>query len=196
MLEINDRIRIADCGLDQSFGVVGGCGTDDFQARSVHEIHFRVLGMERPAMYDTATGTPNDDRNASSPAIAALRREIRDLVESAGNEIRKLHFSHRAHTHQSSADRGSNNAGLRDRSIDDAPLAKSFKHPGSDFECASVDADILAKDKYTFVLLHFFPNALANRFYVRGEAHAFVTCCALSRLFSLRSFSYLLRAIA
>src|SRR5262245_13708845 len=121
----------------------------------MHEIHLRILRMERPAMNAATTGTAHYNRNASAPPITAFRREIRDLIESTRDEIRELHFCHGPHTHQGSADRGSHNSRLGDRSINDAPLTKSFQHPGSDFECASVDAHVLAKDEYTLVFLHF-----------------------------------------
>src|SRR5262245_44141715 len=142
--------------------------------------------MERPAVNSAATGSSYHKWNASPPAITAFRREIRDLVESTGDEVRELHFSDGTHTHERGANRGTHNSGLGNRSIDDPPLAKFFQHSGSNFECASVDAYILAEDEYTLVLLHFFPNALANRFDVSSEAH-FFNGSALSRLHSLRS---------
>src|SRR5207249_831728 len=85
VLEINHGVGIADCGFDQSLRVICGRRTDHFQSRSVDEVHFRILRVERSTMDTAAAGPSYHDRNACAPTVTALRREIRDLVESAGN---------------------------------------------------------------------------------------------------------------
>src|SRR5262249_38482996 len=126
---------------------------------------------ERSAVNASAAGATNDDRNARAPTVPALCCEIRDLVESAGDEVRELHLGHRTHSHERCADGGSDNSRFRNRSVDDSPLTESFEHACGDFERSTVNADVLAEDEHTFVLLHFFPDTLANRFDVRREAH-------------------------
>src|SRR5205085_11512796 len=106
-----------------------------------------------------AAGAAHHDRNSGSPAVPALRGEIRDLIESAGDEIRELHFRDRTHSHERGANRGSHDSGFRYRRIDNAPFAEAFEHSGRDFERAAVDADILAENEHTFVLFHLFPDA-------------------------------------
>ena len=164
VFEINDRIGIANGGLDQSLRVVCRRRANHFQAGRVHEIHFRILRMERAAVNAAAARSANHDGNAGAPAIAAFRGEVRDLIEGAGNEIGELHFGDGPHSHQRRADRRADDSGFGDRRVDDAPLAESLEHAGGDFESAAVDADIFAKDEDAFVLFHLFPDALANRF--------------------------------
>ena len=128
MFEIDDRIGIANRGLDQSLRVVRRRRADDLQARRVHEVHFRILRMERSAVNAAAARSANDDGNAGAPAIAALRGEVRDLIECAGNEIGELHLGDRPHSHQRRADGGADDCGFGNRRVDDAPLAEFLEH--------------------------------------------------------------------
>src|SRR5262245_52489062 len=141
--------------------------------------------MEGSAMNTATARSTDDDRNACAPAVSTLCCEIRNLIESAGNEIRELHFRDRPHPHQCGANGRSHNSRFRNRRIDDAPLAKSLEHACSDFERAAVNADIFAEDEDTIVLFHFLPNALTNRFDVSCKAH----CSVASKYTSFRQSS-------
>ena len=112
VLEIDDRIGVPDRGLDQSLGIVRRGGANHFQARRVHKIHFGILRMERSAVNTAATGSADNNRDACAPAVTALGREIRDLIEGAGNEVRELHLSDRPHSHQRCADGGPHDGGF------------------------------------------------------------------------------------
>src|SRR4051812_8098180 len=138
----------------------------------MHKIHFRILRVERPPVHAPAAWTADHDGNTGAPAIAAFGSEVRDLIEGAGNEIGELHFGDGAHTHQGCTDRGADNSGFRDRCVDDAPFAESLEHPRSDFESATVDADVFTQDEYTIVFFHLFPDALTNGFNVCSHAHS------------------------
>ena len=119
-------------------------------------------------MNAAAARPAHDDRDSRAPAVTALRGEVCDLIESAGNEICKLHLRDRAHAHQGRADGCADDRRFRNRRIDDAQLAELFQHSSRDFEGAAVDADIFAQDEHTIVLFHLFPDALTDRLDVRG----------------------------
>src|SRR6185436_20025782 len=100
--------------------------------------------MERTAMRSAAAWPAYDDGNAGAPAISAFGGEICDLIECAGDEVGKLHFSYWPHSHQGGADCRANDARFRDRRVDDSPLTKSLEHARRDFKCAAINADIFA----------------------------------------------------
>src|SRR5437870_13858571 len=104
----------------------------------MHEIHFRILRMERTAMNAATAWASYHDGNSGTPAIPALCCEVRDLIKDARNEVRELHFGDRPHTHQGCAYRRPDDTRFRNRCIDDAPFAESLDHTGGDLERAAV----------------------------------------------------------
>jgi len=52
--------------------------------------------VERPAVHVAARGPADDDGHADAPAVAALGRVGRDLVEGAGDEVDELHLDDRS----------------------------------------------------------------------------------------------------
>src|SRR5687768_13887130 len=98
-------------------------------------------------MHTAATGSAHDNGYTGAPTVTAFRREISNLIKSAGNEIGKLHFSYGTHPHQCRANGSAHNSRLRNRRIDDAPLTEFFEHAGGDFEGASVDAYVFTQDE-------------------------------------------------
>ncbi len=136
----------------------------------MHEPHFRVLRVEGAAMNPSAGGRANYDGNRSVPAVAALGGEIDDLIEAATDEIGELHLSHRAQSHESSADRSAYNGRFGDRRIDHPLFAKFFQKAGRYLERAAVDANIFADQEHVRIALHLFPKAFANGFEIGGAA--------------------------
>src|SRR5207237_4823406 len=128
--------------------------------------------MERTAV-NAATARPsNNDGNPGPPAVPALCGKVRDLIESARNKIGELHFGDGTHPHECGADSGSYNSRLGYRCVDDAPLTEPFEHSSCNLERAAVNPNIFAENEHPFVLFHFFPDTLANRFNVSGQSHA------------------------
>ena len=124
VLEVEDRIVVADRRLQQSFRVVGGRRLDHLQARRVEEERLRVERVERPAADAAAGRTADDDWHAGAVAIPARRGEVRQHVEAARDEIDELDFTDRPHAHVRRADRGADDRRFRDRRVDDARLAE------------------------------------------------------------------------
>src|SRR5579883_1736505 len=130
VLEEDDGVVVANCGLDEAFGIVGRRRRDDLQAGRLDEPHFRVLGMERAAVDTAARGSADHDRHGRVPAVAAFGGEIHNLVETAGNKIGELHFGDRPKAEKRRADGGPHNGGLGNGRIDDALFAEALEEAG------------------------------------------------------------------
>src|SRR5260370_12527488 len=87
VLEKDHGIVVADRGFDESFGIVGGCRTDDLQSGRVHEPHLRILRVEWPAMHIAAAWAPNHQRGGRSPAVVRRCYHVDDLIEGAADEV-------------------------------------------------------------------------------------------------------------
>src|SRR5262245_29073005 len=83
VLEVDDRIVVADGGLDQPLGVVRGRRGHDLETGRVDEVHLRVLRMERAAAHAAAARATHHDGHPGAPAVAVLGGEVGELVEGA-----------------------------------------------------------------------------------------------------------------
>jgi hypothetical protein len=92
--------------------------------------------------------------------------EVDNLVEAAGDEIGELHFRHRPQPHEAGADGRADNGAFGNGRIHDALLAEVLEESRGHFECAAVNADVLAQQEDVGVALHFFPHPLADSFQV------------------------------
>ena len=171
VLEINNGVRIADRCFDKPLRIVSRRRTYDFETGCVHVVHFGILRMKRAAVDASSARSSHNDGDARAPAVTAFGGEIGDLVESAGNEIGELHFGDGTHSHEGRTNGGPHDPGFRYRCIDDAPLTKPFQHSGGDFEGTAIYTDVFAENEHTFILFHFFPDALTNCFDVGGQGH-------------------------
>src|SRR5574341_1150491 len=99
VLKVDDWIRIAYRGLQESFGIAGGGGGHQLQTRHVKEPGLWRLRVIRPGVNAAAVRRPDDQRDGFAEAVVLLGRHIDDLVEGAGNEIGELHLHHRPHPH-------------------------------------------------------------------------------------------------
>ena len=114
---------------------------------------------------------PGPRWNSSAPAIAAFCSEIRNLIECARYEIRKLHFCDRTQAHHRCSDGGADDRGFRNGSVDDPGFTEFFEKSGSDLERTAGDANVFSKDEDIVVPFHFFGNSLADGFDVGGKRH-------------------------
>src|SRR5579884_1121259 len=128
--------------------------------------------MEWTAVNSAAAGTTDYNWDAGSPAITALCRKIGYLIEGARDEIRKLHFGDRAHAHQGSSDRCTDDGRLRYRRIDNTQLAEFLQHACRDFKSAAIYAHVFAQNEHALVRFHLFPDTLFDCFDIRCERHS------------------------
>ena len=98
VLEENYGVVVADGSLDETFRVISSRGTDHFQTRSMHEVHFGILRMKGTAMDIAPAGAANHERRRRAPAVVSLGHHIHDLVEGTTNEVHELKFRNRTHT--------------------------------------------------------------------------------------------------
>src|SRR5690242_19118224 len=126
--------------------------------------------MKWARSYPCPTRPAKHRRNISAPAIATLRRVVRQQIETARDEIDELKLSDRFHAHQARAACGTDDRGFRDRGINHARFAEVIDQTVSDFEGAAVRANVFADDEDGRVHFHLFPDALANRFDHRGHS--------------------------
>src|SRR6202166_1813162 len=144
VLKKQHRIIVAYSRFQKALGVVGCRRIDNLQPRCMYKIHFRIRGMEWPAVDSAARWTANHDGRRGVPEIMPLGHEIRQLVEAASDEIYKLHLGDGPQpeiTHTaSSADDGA----LTDGRVDDPLPAKTLEQPLAGFERAAIHAHIFA----------------------------------------------------
>ena len=119
-------------------------------------------------------------RSGCAPAVVSFGNHVDDLVESTADEIHELELGHRTHAGERSAEGGADDGGFRDGSVNDALRPEAVDEAVGDFECAAVNANVLAQAEDGRVALHFLPDALADGFEI-GEFGHFVQACLRSR---------------
>src|ERR1700726_1929534 len=111
----------------------------------MHEIHFRIRGMERPAMHSAARWPANHNRRRRVPEIMSLGHKIRQLVEAASDEIYKLHLGDGPQSEIAHAASRADDGALADGRIDDSLPAKALQQAFAGLKCAAIDADVFAQ---------------------------------------------------
>src|SRR5207253_5405478 len=154
VLEEYDRIVIANGSLDQTLGVVGAGGTDDFQAGRMDEPHLWILRVERTSMHIAAARTSYYQRRWSSPSIVGFRHHVDDLVESAADEIHELEFGNRTHAGERGSEGGADDGRFGNWGVNDALGAEAVDEAVGDLESSAVYADVFADAEDSWVTLH------------------------------------------
>src|SRR5579885_1415973 len=114
---------------------------------------------------NAASGRATDDNGRGRiPKVVALGDEIRDLVESADDEIDELHFGNGTQAEIAHPARRADNGALTDGRIDDALPAKALKQAFAGLESAAVHTDILTEENNGRVPLHFLEHGLPDSF--------------------------------
>jgi hypothetical protein len=163
VLEVEDRIVVPDRCLQQALGVVGGRWLHDLQARRVREVRLRILRMEGASVNPAAGRGADHHRDATARAVARLRREVRDHVECAGDEIRELHLRHRPETGDRRTHGGARDRGLGDRRVEPPLLAESLDQAVGHLESAAVNADVFPEQEDSRVALHLLEERFTDR---------------------------------
>src|SRR6202166_1647716 len=130
----------------------------------MHEIHFRIRGMEWPAMHTAARWPTNHNGRRRVPKIMPLGHEIRQLVEATSDEIYKLHLGDRPQPEITHAASRADDRALTNWRIDNALPAKALKQALAGFERAAVDTHVFAEQHDRGVALHLFKHGLLDGF--------------------------------
>src|SRR5579862_4149165 len=164
VLEEEHGIIVAHRGFQEPLRVVGGRGINNLQSRRVHEIHFRIRGMERAAVHAAARGSSQYHRHGRAPAIVALGGEVRHLIEAAGDEIDELHFDDGPQPEIAHAAGCADDGRLADGRIDHAFGTKARQQSFGYLKCPAVDSDIFAERDDGRIAVHLLENGLADSF--------------------------------
>src|SRR5271163_2214939 len=120
--------------------------------------------MEWAAVHAAAGGSAYHDGRGSVPQIVALGDEIGELIETAGDEIDKLHFGDGPQAEITHAAGGSDDGAFADGRIDDAFPAETLEQTFAGLESAAINADILAEQHHRGVALHLLVHGLLDGF--------------------------------
>src|SRR3984957_8160130 len=162
VFEEQHRVIVPDRRLQQALGVRRSGRINHFQSRRMHEIHFGVRRMKRTAMHPAAGRSTNHDGYRRIPKIMRFGDEVGDLIETARDEIDKLHLAHRAQTQKAHTAGRADDRRLGDGRFNHPFAAKFGQQAVRNFKSPSVDADVFADRYDRGVALHFFGHGLAN----------------------------------
>ncbi len=143
---------------------------DDLETGSEGELRLGALGVVLDRADATAVRDADDDRHLD----LALAAEVQlgdladDLVVRGVDEAVELDLEHRAVAAHRQADRGAEDALLRQRRVDDPALAEVLLQPVGDAEDAAESADVLTHDHDLLVGLHGRAQSGVQAF---GEGH-------------------------
>ena len=171
VLEEDNGIVVADGGFNQPLSVVRRRGANDFQSGIVHKPHFRILRMKWAAVHAASAWATHHQRRGRTPQIMRLRHHVADLVHGAGDKIHELEFCDWAHSGQRRSECRAHNGGFRNGRVDYTLGAEPIYKAVRNFECAAVDADVLAQAEHCRVPLHLLPDSLANGFQISELRH-------------------------
>ena len=171
MLEIADRVRIADRRDQQALGVGRGGRRHHLQPRRLQEPGLGVLGVERSAGEAAAGRQADDDRRRDALAVVELGGDVDELVEPAGDEVGELHLADRPQPLDRGADGGSDDRVLGERHVEHPLGAELLDEPVGDLERPAEGADVLAQAEHRLVAAHLLAQPVADCFQVRELAH-------------------------
>ena len=177
-LEEDHRVVAGDGLLDHPVAVDRVGAGDHLEAGRVRELRLRRLAVVLDRA-DAATERDPDDHRHLGLALAAeghLRDLADDLVVRRVDEPVELDLDDRSVAAQRQADRRADDAGLRERRVDDPVLAEVLLQAVGDPEDAAELADVLAHEQDLRVVLHRLAQAhveaLGERDLLRAHARA------------------------
>src|SRR6266446_2577609 len=164
VLEKEHGVIVAHCGLQQALRVGRRRGINDLQPRRVHEIHFGICRVKRPAVHSAARRPANHHRRGRVPQIMSLGHEICNLVERAHDEVDKLHLHDRPQAEIAHAAGRADDGAFADRRIHHALPAKPRQQSLAGLERPAVHAYVLAEQDHRRVAFHLLEHRLPDGF--------------------------------
>ncbi len=173
VLQKHHRIVVANGGLEQALGVVGGGRDDDLHAGMMRE---DVFGRERVGGADIGPAVrraADHDRAVDQAArhVAEVGRVVEDLVEGDGVERPEHQFHDRAQAEHGCAHAEADEPGFADRSVDDAARTEPGEETLGDLVRPVELADLLAEHDDIRVAVQFLGERVAHRFAIRDDRH-------------------------
>jgi hypothetical protein len=173
VLEVEDRIGIADRGPQQRVRVDRRRRHRDLEARHIEEPVLDRLGMLRAEPRPGPVGHADRDRHADLPAghVAVLGQLVGDLVEADAGEVGEHDLGQRAQPLDRGADRRADDRLLGDRRVEHPPCAEALVEAVGGLERTAGGADVLADDEDVLVGLELVCHRAGDGLLV-GDRHA------------------------
>ena len=130
VFEEDHGIVVADSAFEQTLGIVGRGGNDDFQSGNMAQPGVQALAVLRGGAARGAEGCPQDHRHFEFAAghVVDLGSLIHELVHRQCDEVAEHDVHHRAHPGHGGADADAADARFGNGRIDDA-LGAEFRPP-------------------------------------------------------------------
>ena len=148
VLDEDDRVVVADRGLQQALGVGGGRRHRDEQAGHVEVQRLPGVRVRRAELMAGALRHAHDERHLDLAAehVADRCGVVDDLVHRQQREVDRHELHDRAQAGHRRADAHADDRVLGDRRVAHALLAELLEQAGGDLERAVEDADVLAHE--------------------------------------------------
>ena len=170
VLEEYAGVVVANRGLEQALGVGGEGRAQHLEAGRVGEPRLGVLRVEGRRAHAASRRAAHDHRDRDAAPVVVLPRDVDELVEAVGDEVRVLHLRDGTQPLHRGAHGHAHDGLLADRRVHHALGAELLDEALRDLERAAVDADVLAEEIDALVALHLLPQRLGDRDQVGGLA--------------------------
>ncbi len=164
MLQEDDRVRVADGGLEQALGVGRVIGRDHLQAGHVGVPGRIVLAVLGGHAGGRAVGAAEHDRALDLAAghVERLAGRVDQLVHRLHGEVPGHELHDRLQPGHGRAHRHAGEAVLGDRGVDHAAVAELFQQAAADLVGALVLGDFLAHQEHVLVAAHLLGHGVAQ----------------------------------
>ena len=173
VLDEDDRVVVADRGLQQPLGVGRGRRHGDEQAGHVEVERLPGVRVRRAELVAGALRHAHHQRHLDLAAehVADRRRVVDDLVHRQQREVDRHELDDGAQAGHRRADAHADDRVLGDRRVAHALLAELLEQAGGDLEGAVEDADVLAHEHDVRVALHLLAQRGVQRLAVAHDGH-------------------------
>src|ERR671915_403997 len=173
VLDEDDRVVVADGGLQQALGVRRRARHRYQETRHVQVERLEAVRMGGAELVARALRHADHDRHLDLAAehVADRRRVVDDLVHREQREVDGHDLDHRPQADHGRADAHADDGVLGDRRVAHALLAEVLEEALRDLEGALEDPDVFAHDEDVLVGLHLLAKRLVERLAVAHRGH-------------------------
>src|SRR2546427_1378573 len=171
--EHDDRVVVADRGLQDSLGVGGRGGGDDLESGDVRKPALPCLRVLRGQLQRRPVRPAEDDGDPNLPTrhVQHLGRGIDDLIERQQGKVPGHKLDHRSESTHSGAHANPRESELGDGRIDHALGTELLQQSAAHLVRALIDADFLTHQKHVGVALHLLAERLVQGIAIGQGGH-------------------------
>ena len=180
--EEDHRVGVLDRRAQHTRRVGGSRRGDDLEPRGVRVDRLHRLGVVLGRADAASVWNPDDEGGGEAVprAMPDARDVADDLVEGGVGEAHELQLQHRPEAGYGEAEPDADDAGLRERRVDDSLRTEALPQAVGDAEDAAGAADVLAEDQDVVVRRERLVECLVQRLCERPDRHrpasAWVRC--------------------